>query len=219
MPTASSYMKMRTMSGIIDVPIFPLTDVADSSLRIRQTGGAIGAFNLVDASESPLRIRTMKGIKGISLVEEVAPPDPGIANWAGRTPDNGALVTLIQNDDTLAHTSTNGNGHGLYIPLTTNLTPGQQYAVTARVEMVASVDDVITVHIRNLTQASYISLSGATSTFDIGTVQDLSFNFTPTSGNYTAGDNVVIMIVQSWRNGTHDKEFEMKIYNYGTSCN
>ena len=74
MPTPIATQKMMTSKGIIEIPIYSPSDVADSSLRI-QTSHGIGCYDLVPPTAStPLRVMTAKGIKGINMVVPTAPP-------------------------------------------------------------------------------------------------------------------------------------------------
>jgi len=67
--TPIAIQKIATATGVIDVPIYAISDVTDSSVRI-QTSNGIGCYHIVEPSnDTPFRIMTQNGIKGISLVD------------------------------------------------------------------------------------------------------------------------------------------------------
>lgn len=68
MATPITYQKIQTAHGILRIPIYKVTDVKDSSLRI-YTAKGIGCYELiVPTSATPLRIMTANGIKGVRTI-------------------------------------------------------------------------------------------------------------------------------------------------------
>ncbi|MGB3261877.1 hypothetical protein [Paenisporosarcina sp.] len=68
MATPVTYQKIQTTKGMLRVPIYKVSDVKDSSLRI-YTGKGIGCYDLVLPSDAtPLRVMTAKGIRGIRTI-------------------------------------------------------------------------------------------------------------------------------------------------------
>jgi hypothetical protein len=68
--TPIAWQRLTTSSGVIDIPIYSITDpnIVDKSFRI-QTGNGIGCFDLITpTSATPFKIATSGGIKGINLV-------------------------------------------------------------------------------------------------------------------------------------------------------
>ena len=197
----------------IDIPIYNLTDVSDNSFRVR-INGVTGCYKLIAAdSTTPLRVFKGGVIKGVDL--STAPP-VNLLSYADRYPDNVSIVTIVSSDDVYTQIRTTGNGHGLRFPVTSDLEISKTYTVKSRVEILGGVDDVTTIHVRNITQNKYIGVTMALSTFQLNTIQDISATFSPSSANYTVGDVVEVWIYQSWKNSTHDNPFEWRIYNEGT---
>ena len=68
MATPIAYQKIQTAKGMLRVPIYKVSDVKDSSLRIYTSKG-IGCYDLVSPSNAtPLRVMTANGIRGIRTI-------------------------------------------------------------------------------------------------------------------------------------------------------
>ena len=68
MPTPLTNLKIQTNNGIIDVPIYSVTDMPNSPFRI-MTAKGLGCFELGEpTNQTPLRIMTNTGVKGVNLV-------------------------------------------------------------------------------------------------------------------------------------------------------
>lgn len=204
MPTPITTQKIQTPSGIISIPIYALADMTNNSCRINTSHG-IGCYELVDPSLSALRISTSSGIKGINLTASAT----NYVDYNTGYADNVSLVTTVSKDATYTQIRTSGNTHGYYFPIT-GLVSGQSYTVKVKTEMLQSVDDVVSINIRNLTTATYIKTNVATATFSLNNVQTLTGTFT---ASFTAGNSLVMQVIQSWRNSTNDNPFEYRIYS------
>lgn len=68
MATPLTYQKIQTARGMLQIPIYKVTDVKDSSFRI-YTAKGIGCYDLITpSSATPLRVMTAKGIKGVRTI-------------------------------------------------------------------------------------------------------------------------------------------------------
>jgi hypothetical protein len=214
MATPLSYQKVSTPSGVLTIPIYAPTDVSYPALRI-QTPQGIGCYDLIEATtETPLRINTPLGIRGVNTSENSGDPVEAVnlVDYTQVAVTNPSVVTIVSNNTEYIQLITPNNGHGATFNIS-EMEVGKSYSVKATLEILQSVDDRITVHVRNTTKNVYLATSLFTSEFLLNQTQNLSGTFSTTSTNYTVGDTVQLQVVQSWRNSTHDNPFEFRVYS------
>jgi hypothetical protein len=205
MPAPIAYQKIRTSTGIVDIPIYSIIDYPNSPVRVATPTG-IGCYNLVaPTNDHPIRIVTNTGIMGINQIV-VSEEEDSIIDF-----NNYNLVgvdTILEEDTVdymLMHTDSNGNGLGL--PFTANV--GDTLNVSLDVDIIQGVDDVVSARLWNLTQNKWITTNFKTGTQTSG-IHNLSNTFTLTASNLNNGDQLELRIVQSWKNSTHD-DFKFKV--------
>jgi hypothetical protein len=204
-----SIQKIKTDSGVIEVPIYNLSDVTDQSFRVSTPLG-IGAYDLVTPSSStPLRIQTSNGIKGISLGEAIAP-----MNLIDYSNFRLQGVTSILDENTADHMQvhTDSNGNGIVLPFSASI--GDILTCNIDVDILQGVDDVISVRLWNSTQGKWITTNMKTGIVTSG-LHTLTGSFTLTSSHLVNGDALELRVVQSWRNSTHD-DFVFKLLKSST---
>lgn len=203
MPTPISIQKIKTSGGLIEIPIYSLSDVSDSSLRIKTPAG-IGAYDLVQPSVStPLRVKTSSGIKGINLSME----EPvNLMDYNDYVPLG--VATIIEEDTAdYIKVHTNSNGNGISFPFAASV--GDVLTCNINVDIIQGVDDVISVRLWNVTQNKWITTNMKTGTVTSG-LHNLTNSFTLTSSHLVNGDNLELRVVQSWKNSTSD-DFIFKV--------
>jgi len=198
MPTPIAYQHIKSPTGIIEIPIYALSDFPNAIVRLATPNG-IGCYDLVEpTNETPIRVQTKLGVKGINLA--ISSVGSNALNF-----DNvnviGVSTVLEANtaDYIQIHSNTNGNGVG--IPFDGQIS--DTLNVTMNVDILQGVDDVLSVRLWNITQSKYITTNLSTGTQTSGT-HLLSGSFTLTSDHLVNGDQLELRVVQAWKNSTHD---------------
>jgi hypothetical protein len=139
-------------------------------------------------------------------------------DWENGSPSstNTAFVEVVEKTSDYVHLKTVGNSRGYDFPILNISDPTKTYTVTAEVEILSGVDDVITLHIWNMTQNIYQTQQVATSQYLTGQKQTLTGQFWITA-NYNAGDVLTVRPAQMWVNGTHDSPYYWKVYKTNLS--
>jgi hypothetical protein len=201
--------KISTSSGVLNVPVFALSDVSYPAAVI-QTPNGMGCYDLVDPTDAtPLRVNTPNGVKGVSLVGSGSGTIANLVDFNNRVITNTYLVTVTEAADHIGVAVAN-NGHGVAFPIT-GLEPSKAYNVKVNIEMLSTVDDLVAVHIRNITKNAYISTSVVTASLLLNQKQTLVGSFS-TNATLDPADVVHMQVVQSWRNSTHDP-IEFNLYD------
>jgi hypothetical protein len=159
-----------------------------------------------------LRISTPTGVRLITMEEY------SLVTYSQGEPINPATVTVVSSDSNFTQIITTGNGQGYKFPIpSSELSTGRTYNVSVQVEMLQSVDDTISLHVRNITKNAYIGSFLATSTLTLNQKQTLTGTFSVSSANFAPGDVVELWVVQKWNNSTNDNPFEYRIYKENLS--
>jgi hypothetical protein len=207
-----SIQKIMTGNGLIEIPIYSLSDVDDSSLRIKTPAG-VGTYDLVQPSaDTPLRILTSSGIMGINLGEINGGAEPINLIDFNNYSTFGVATILEEDTDDYVQVHTDSNGNGLSFPFTAMI--GNVLTCNINLDIMQGVDDVISVRLWNATQNKWITTNMKTGTVTSG-LHSLTNSFTLTSNHLTNGDNLELRIVQSWKNNTHD-DFIFKVMKDST---
>ncbi|MGG0308470.1 glycosyl hydrolase family 28-related protein [Priestia megaterium] len=157
-----------------------------------------------DSLTSPVRVMTSDGIKAMK-VEDI-PNEYILINTAVK---QGTTSTITENTNEHFLVTTSNNSDGLAIPLKA-MKANKSYSFTADIEIINTVDDVISVRIYNKTKAEYVTtLINTTATKN--TKQSLRKSFTLDSATFAETDVLELWIVQSWNNSTNDA-MEFKVY-------
>jgi hypothetical protein len=197
MATPITYQYVKTLAGVIEIPIYSITDVPLPIIRINTPSG-IGCYDLVEPTiNTPIRVNTHLGVKGINLT----PAD--IVNLIDYANYNlvGALTTLVDETEDYIQINASSNGNGIGFPFTANI--GDTLSANVNVDIVQGVDDVMSIRLWNITQSKWITTNFKTGTIVSG-LHNLSNTFTLSSTHLVDGDELEFRVVQSWKNNTHD---------------
>jgi hypothetical protein len=203
MATPITYQYIKNSSGIIEIPIYSITDVPLPLVRINTPAG-IGCYDLVEPTiNTPIRINTHLGVKGVNLT----PAD--IVNLMDYTNYNlvGALTTVVDETPDYIQINASSNGNGIGFPFNANV--GDTLSANVNVDIVQGVDDVMSLRLWNVTQSKWITTNFKTGTTTSG-LHNLSNTFALNSNHLVNGDTLEFRVVQSWKNSTHD-EFVFKL--------
>ena len=212
MPTVIAKQKFKGKNGVLEIPVYSLSDFPNSPLRVKTATG-IGVYDLVAPStETPIRVMTKLGIKGINLTVGTG--------GGGGTPDPGAISftdyslygpgTAVESDTSdYIQIYTNNNGNGISFPITGPLVVGNVLTCSIDVDIIQGVDDVISVRVWNVTQNKWVTTNMKTGTQTSG-LHNLSNSLT-LSSSFASGDALELRVVQSWKNSTHDDPFRYKL--------
>src|SRR6185437_15615697 len=131
MSTPLAFQRIQTLNGIVDIPVYNVSDITNSSLRI-STNKGIGCYKLSDPSLSPLRIMTPEGVRGINTTIESA---PNLINLNGGTVMDGGTI-MLENTPEYYFVRTRWAGTGLEFQVSLN--PNSYYNFTGQFEIISS---------------------------------------------------------------------------------
>ncbi|AIW03309.1 hypothetical protein CPT_Mater152 [Bacillus phage Mater] len=211
-----SYQYMRGKAGVVKIPVYAISDFPTNSyVRLKLPNGTIGCYKLkVPDASTPLRVMTKTGIMGVDL--SVTPSTSNVYIKMDTLVKRGSGTTILEDTTDYVKVNSKLNGDGATWTLNA-MQPGTSYNFTGRVEVVQTVDDIISIRVYNKTQAKYINSNIARSTVTTGTVQTLTGSFN-TGTNMVAGDVLELWIVQQWNNSTAD-DFIYKVYKTDLAIN
>ncbi|MEK1833305.1 hypothetical protein AAAC51_43500 [Priestia megaterium] len=155
---------------------------------------------------------TKLGVQGVDLVAATGNVNIVISSVIKK----GNTTTLVENTAEYVRVTSQANADGILFSLA-NIAPNTSYTFVSDIEIVNTVDDVLSVRIYNKTQAKYINSNVAGITATKGAKQRLTGTFN-TGTLMVAGDVIELWIVQSWKNNTTDA-FEFKVYKDNLSIN
>lgn len=213
MPNPLGYQYVKGKTSVLKVPVYALTDYPSSPVRLKLPNNQVGCLKLkAPDANTPIRVMTKTGIQGVDMVAATGNMNILIDSVAKR----GNTPVITENTTSYVRATSQANADGILFTLT-GINAGTSYTFVADIEIIATVDDVLSVRIYNKTQAKYINTNVAGSTATIGGKQRLTGTFN-TGALMVAGDVIELWIVQSWKNNTADA-FDFKVYKDTLSIN
>ncbi|PFL01156.1 hypothetical protein COJ01_11890 [Priestia megaterium] len=214
MPVPIGYQFLKEKTAVIKIPVYNISDFpGSSSVRVKLPNGQIGCYKLKTPDiNTPLRVMTKLGVQGVDLVAATGNVNIVISSVIKK----GNTATIVENTAEYVRVTSQANADGILFSLA-NIAPNTSYTFVSDIEIVNTVDDVLSIRIYNKTQAKYINSNVAGSTVTKGAKQRLTGTFN-TGALMVAGDVIELWIVQSWQNNTADA-FEFKVYKDNLSIN
>lgn len=211
MPTPIAYQRIKTSTGVLNIPIYNVGDVALPIVRVA-TPSLVGAYDLVDVSNAtPIRIRTSLGVKGVNTEVVSGGSVTSLIDFSNYSLQ-GVTTSLMEDTPDYIKVHTDSNGNGIALPFLASI--GNTLSCSVNVDILQGVDDVISVRIWNATQNKWITSNMKTGTQTSG-LHNLSNTFTLAAAHLNNGDQLELRIVQSWKNSTHD-DFIFKVLKTST---